>query len=265
MVNTFWGMIFGLILISTGLQGSESFEDEKGCYYLEGKIIAIYPQTFTESEMIEILSRHKAPENVRAIYIGHVRYHTGEYPITEKMIQYLSDHFPNVTDLGLSGLQVNNRALREISLYFPSLINLNLGIVGPDPLSNTLSIAQAMPRLESLIVDYGPFSDDAVEAFFCYCPNIKDFFYLNGYGSTSSPPCALLTDRCLIAISTYAKNLLELHLYGHLLTWDGVKGILSDSRQHINVVFWHNAFDMPVEEVQALALTHSFTFEWSVE
>lgn len=255
--------VFSILLIAaTALLSSEEWTDfregPKGCYaFTETRIHVSSWEGYAEEEIFERLSRHPDPDKV--LHVGIID-HPHHSPISIKTLQFISDHFPQITDLYLANLQINDEELKHLTASFPKLERVQLILGEGDPLmKGATAIAKAFSNVEHLSISYGLPTDEAITEIFHYCLRLRGFVY-----QTFSPELAshsLLTNKSLESIAQYrGKDLRAIALDGGHFTWPAIKSCLHSSRY---LYLYYNSEPIPTNEVVELAQTHEFTFCWS--
>lgn len=220
---------------------------------------------YTEEEIIKFLGQHPNPTDVKSITINYHETYKFKHPLTEKVIQYISDNFTKLNLLRLLDVEFDNEKLKEMNFAFPLVRDFDLGIVGSEGLDEGAeTLALAMPNLISLHVHYGKFADNAVDAFFRFCPKIAFFQYYNWKKNVDRGiPSYVhaITDNSLVSMATYGKNLRIVRIDGQLLTWDGLKFFLiaMTGRDFFHASFYENEYEVAQSDVEELFKTYTFT------
>lgn len=212
----------------------------------------------TEEQVLQALA--KAPATITEITILADYWET---KLTVKTLHYIRDHYPNLRDLYLCSLDIDNDVLPQAMLSFPHLERLTIGTLYKEYLDDrgATAFALACPNLQWLTIGHGPISDEALESFLKLCPDIQ--YLVLGKGASKFP---LLSDSSLKAMEVYGKNLKIVRFtYTSALTNEGIKSFLSTCNSEIAFTL-HEYPDNPAqiipEEILELAHHRYFDFQY---
>lgn len=207
----------------------------------------------TDEQVIEKLASHPNPKNVREIALLS---HIFDNNITEKPLQYISDHFLNIRILSVYCLNANNEQFNSTSLYFPSVERLYIGNICSQP----IALAAACPHLKDLTIfsssqSHGSY-DELVEIFLVNCPLLNRLEVSGDWPKSSHP---VLTDHCLQALTLYGKNVHTVFTQDSVaFSREAIKSFLSEP--HSKMFFWipQNIDSSPISVEEVVQLSYPY-------
>lgn len=233
----------------------------KGAYAFTETRLAVssWEEGFTETEIIERLGRHPAPDQVLEVSVIDHPLHSA---VGARLLQYISDHFPKVWSVSIWNLHVDNEEIKHLNVSFPYLERLSLQLGEGEPLKEgAVTIAKAIENIKFLFITKGSLTDEAFGAFFEHCLHLYGFGY-----QSHSPELAShsqLTDKSLETLTQYqGKDLRSVGLDGGQFSWDAIKQFLV-SKKSVFLSLFYNSNRISESDVVELAQTHPFSFSWS--
>lgn len=241
-------------------------KEKKGEYVFYGDFIHILPLGYSEKEIITILSKHPKPSTIRDVSIGAGYGLLGPQVLTEKLLQYVSGHFPYLEELGIIGCKIDQKNLENSAIAFPYLKIFSIGMLPSEQLDREAEIlAKAMPRLEELTID-GSLSDSVIESYCLFCPHLRGLYTQRYYIDLSPNRSAFcqntLTERSIKAMTDYGNNLSRVAFVNTSFGWEAIKGFLIN---HEGVEMWlvDHLVPIPLDEAIKLHAQHPFTLNLS--